>query len=253
MEILPECKLLKQGAEAKIYVGDFMGRSAVLKERFVKKYRHPVLDDRITKDRIKAETRAIMKCKAAGISTPALYMVDIVKRFILMEKIAGITVKEYIKTMEEEFQNSSEREAIQTKLKHLGNDIGMMVGCLHASSIVHGDLTSSNILMRGDQLHENDVGDGDKLCGKVVPRSGWQRLVLIDFGLSRTDPNTEDKGVDIYVLERALLSTHPHVAEDIIFPAFLEGYIRKGGKSSKDVLAKYEEVRMRGRKRTMVG
>ena len=36
------------------------------------------------------------------------------------------------------------------------------------------------------------------------------KLAVIDFGLSFQEGVAEDKGVDLYVLERAFLSTHPN-------------------------------------------
>ncbi|XP_071451170.1 EKC/KEOPS complex subunit TP53RK [Hetaerina americana] len=256
MDLLLGYELMKQGAEAKIYLGKFLGRPAVLKERFEKKYRHPILDATITKDRIKAETRAIMRCKTAGISTPALYLADLNKRIIIMEHIKGITVKEYIKSMEPDWMEATEdaRGLLKTALRQLGNDIGILVGKMHASNIIHGDLTTSNILMCADQTIGKSDGKEDALSpSKVVPRANWPRLVPIDFGLSKIDPNVEEKGVDLYVLDRALSSTHPCVGASQIFPAVLEAYKDHGGGGSKDVLSKYEDVRMRGRKRTMVG
>lgn len=59
-------KLIKQGAEAKLYKGIYLGRPAIVKERFKKSYRHVDLDNRLTKERMKSEARAILKCKAAG-------------------------------------------------------------------------------------------------------------------------------------------------------------------------------------------
>ena len=64
------------------------------------------------------------------------------------------------------------------------------------------------------------------------------------------DLNNEDKGVDLYVLERAFLSTHP---TEEIFGEILEAYKMKAGKQAGEVFKKFEEIRLRGRKRTMVG
>jgi len=116
-----------------------------------------------------------------------------------------------------------------SRLKALGHEIGVTVGKLHAADIIHGDLTTSNILVK----------------------KGTQDLVLIDFGLSHMDDTTEDKGVDLYVLERALASTHSSIPW--IFDDVLEGYKRANIKDGVQVLRKLDEVRLRGRKRTMVG
>ena len=67
--------------------------------------------------------------------------------------------------------------------------IGKSVGALHASGVVHGDLTTSNLILRGTE-EEKDV-------------------VLIDFGLGSVSSSEEDMAVDLYVLERAFASTHP--------------------------------------------
>jgi TP53 regulating kinase-like protein len=76
--------------------------------------------------------------------------------------------------------------------------------------------------------------------------------VVIDFGLGFTEGSPEDKGVDLYVLERAFLSTHPNMEDE--FAKVMEGYRAGLNKADrKTVVDKYEEIRMRGRKRTMVG
>lgn len=59
-------ELIAQGAEARLYKGTYLGKSVIVKERFEKKYRHPDLDERLTKERIKAESRAIVRAKSAG-------------------------------------------------------------------------------------------------------------------------------------------------------------------------------------------
>lgn len=63
---MQDLELIAQGAEARLYKGLYLGRMSLVKERFVKNYRHPELDARLTKDRIKAEARAIIRAKSAG-------------------------------------------------------------------------------------------------------------------------------------------------------------------------------------------
>jgi len=67
--------------------------------------------------------------------------------------------------------------------------IGTSVGGLHASGVVHGDLTTSNLILR--------------------EKNGEMDVVLIDFGLGSVSTSDEDMAVDLYVLERAFASTHP--------------------------------------------
>ena len=107
---------------------------------------------------------------------------------------------------------------------------------MHANNIIHGDLTTSNMLLRSSPSVDTAVD-----------------IVMIDFGLGYLERVAEDKGVDLYVLERALLSTHPNTDE--LFSTILDSYRKAYANKAavKEVLAKFEDVRMRGRKRTMVG
>lgn len=139
----------------------------------------------------------------------------------------SLTVRDHIQNV----QNAQDTaEAIET-LTPLADAIGITLGIMHKQNIVHGDLTTSNMLLQGNPSN-------NKLC-------------LIDFGLSFFENLSEDKGVDLYVLERALISTHPNTEK--LFNVILQAYCRSNDTGSKDVIAKLEEVRMRGRKRTMVG
>ena len=70
---------------------------------------------------------------------------------------------------------------------------------MHEAKIVHGDLTTSNMLLRNSQPNH---------------------LVMIDFGLSYTTSLAEDMAVDLYVLERAILSTHPNAKKLVCFIIF---------------------------------
>jgi TP53 regulating kinase-like protein len=60
-------EMIGQGAEARIYRGTLNGRKAVAKQRFIKRYRHPLLDVQLTRERIRAEARCLVKCRAAGM------------------------------------------------------------------------------------------------------------------------------------------------------------------------------------------
>ncbi|ERE71565.1 solute carrier family 13 member 3 [Cricetulus griseus] len=111
----------------------------------------------------------------------------------------------------------------------LARRIGQTLARMHDEDLIHGDLTTSNMLLKRplEQLH----------------------IILIDFGLSFVSGLPEDKGVDLYVLEKAFLSTHPHT--EAVFEACLKSYGASSRKSSP-VLKKLDEVRLRGRKRSMV-
>ncbi|XP_017782550.1 PREDICTED: TP53-regulating kinase [Nicrophorus vespilloides] len=220
-------ELIKQGAEGRIFKGLYLGKPSIIKERFEKKYRHRELDNHLTKERIKAESKAITKCRSIGIRTPSLYLVDFNRRMIFMEYFeASITAKEFICTASNEF------------IERISEDIGIALAKMHSNNVVHGDLTTSNILL----INKHNKMDFNKYEDL--------EMVLIDFGLAHIESSAEDKGVDLYVLERALLSTHS-IAEQI-FPNILKSY-KNAYKNCKEVIQKFEDVRARGRKRTMVG
>lgn len=220
-------ELIKQGAEAKLHKGTYLGKSAIIKERFVKAYRHPDLDKNLTKERIKAECKAIVKCKAAGVITPTIYYADLTKRIIIMEYFEN-------NIMAKDFIAKSESDSTEKLSQRIGQELAKM----HSADIIHGDLTTSNILLINKK--NSQLENFDEL-----------EIAFIDFGLSHIDSSAEDKGVDLYVLERALLSTHSNA--ESIFPVILSAYKKQYGKKCKEIITKYEEVRARGRKRTMVG
>lgn len=217
--------LVQQGAEARIYRSQFFGKPAILKERFVKSYRVPMLDHKLTHRRMNQETRSMARCRKNGIRAPAVYLIDTKQRTIYMEDVGGVSLKEFIRGLE----NDKDRTltALGT-LTALVQDIGKILAKMHDCDVIHGDLTTSNM------MYSPETGD----------------ITLIDFGLSSVSTLAEDKGVDLYVLERAFLSTHPNT--EALFQAMLTSYTQ-ATKNPKPVMAKLDEVRLRGRKRTMVG
>ncbi|XP_055603446.1 EKC/KEOPS complex subunit TP53RK [Uranotaenia lowii] len=224
--------LIQQGAEGKLFLGRYQGQECLVKERFSKKYRHPDLDQQLTRQRIKAEQKAFERCKAAGVDTPKFLGVDFGERKIYMEYLSGAqTGKRFVDDSILEGKDGFD------KIESLAREIGRVVGQLHGHNIIHGDLTTSNMLL--DPVE--NVEDGK------LP----YRLVMIDFGLSYHSMNVEDMGVDLYVLERALLSAHSQVPE--FFGWILESYKKHNKFKPAETVAKYEEVRARGRKRTMIG
>lgn len=225
-------EILKQGAEGRLYLGEYKGERCLIKERFVKKYRHQELDNQITRQRMKAETKAAGRCQTAGICAPRILNMDLQERKIYMEYFdKAIIAKEYIqRTVARE-----DKEKAEEILKSLCEKIGGIIGKMHANNIIHGDLTTSNILINPKQ--EDDYTEFE--------------VVFIDFGLSHYNQGSEDKGVDLYVLERALLSTHSE--QPYLFDYMLQAYRKECGKDEETVVAKFEEVRARGRKRTMIG
>ncbi|KAI8384475.1 TP53-regulating kinase-like protein [Radiomyces spectabilis] len=217
-------QLIKQGAEARVFeVSSFLSipEGCIAKERFKKTYRHPVLDQQLTTRRVAQEARCLYKCKKAGMDTPALYFVDQDRSTIYMEKIVGLTVKQRL------LDNQSNQYQ-DIDLPQLAEKIGVALAKMHSLDVIHGDLTTSNLMLRDKN----------------------ESLVVIDFGLSYVSTLPEDKAVDLYVLERAFSSTHPQTEQ--LFATILSHYM-KSYKQSKAIMSKLEDVRLRGRKRSMVG
>ncbi|KAH9618564.1 hypothetical protein KSS87_006332 [Heliosperma pusillum] len=171
--------LLKQGAEARVFESVFVGRRCIIKERFSKKYRHPSLDSKLTLKRLNAEARCMTKARKLGVPTPVLFSVDHVLHTLTFEFIEGPMVKEVLL----EFGATG---IVEESLLDIATQIGDKIAKLHDGGLIHGDLTTSNMLINKDT----------------------NQLVLIDFGLSFTSTLPEDKAVDLYVLERALISMH---------------------------------------------
>lgn len=235
--------LIKQGAEARLYLYKYNEIDCIVKERFIKKYRHPELDAQITKERMKAESKAITRCSTIGILTPKLLHMDLNERKLYIEYIPNsITVKEFIKN-----QHGHGSDINKKLFDDLCDRIGVVVAKMHLNHIIHGDLTTSNMLIKNLQNPEDP--ENSEKAEKVEEITDYD-LILIDFGLSHYSQSLEDKGVDLYVLERALLSTHSDLPE--LFSKILDSY-KQNYENCNDIITKFEEVRARGRKRTMIG
>jgi len=213
-------RLLTLCLSQRLYSVSLKGQPCIVKERFKKLYRHPDLDAKLTARRSNTEVRIMRKCRQYGLDTPEIYMFDADNYRIFMERVAGKTIKDHLRAID--LSDPSNLQIAQ----ELAASIGGVLAKLHTNNIVHGDLTTSNMMLR-------DNGS----------------LVLLDFGLSYSSSQVEDKAVDLYVLERALSSTHPN--SDFLAGKILEVYSAEKG--SAKVLERLEEVRARGRKRVMAG
>lgn len=212
---------MQQGAEARVYSTVFFSKPAIVKERFVKSYRVASLDQKLTHRRMSQEVRSMARCRRHGIRAPAVYHMDFDRRLIYMENITeGLILKEYVSQLDPEQDADTMRSLVEL--------MGQTLAKMHDIDVIHGDLTTSNM------IYNPETRD----------------LTLIDFGLSFVSTLVEDKGVDLYVLERAFLSTHPRTEDH--FQALLESY-SESSSNSKAVIQKLDEVRLRGRKRLMIG
>jgi len=205
-------KLIKRGAEACLFLAEWHGRKVVLKRRLPKKYRLPVLDEQIRTYRTIHEPRLMHEAKKAGVPTPTIFLVDVKNSTIVMEYIEGKQLKQLLSQVSE-----GDRQNLCRK-------VGELIGKLHNYGIVHGDLTTSNMIQNSD--------------GKIF---------FVDFGLGEKTRELEAMGVDLHLMKRALQSTHYRFAEGC-FKNVIEGYSSVlDAETVRNVLDKIREIEKRGR------
>ncbi|MCX9011917.1 MAG: Kae1-associated kinase Bud32 [Candidatus Methanoperedens sp.] len=187
--------VIASGAEAVVSLeGD-----TIIKTRIQKRYRLKEIDETLRRERTRTEARLISEARRCGVPTPIIR--DVVDFEIRMEYINGVALKNVINPQ-------------------LSEQTGELIGRLHTCGIVHGDLTTSNILLK----------DG--------------KLFLIDFGLAYLDKTVEARGVDIHVLFQTFESTHENHEE--LIEAFKKGYGRTFS-SANEVIERVKEIESRGR------
>jgi Kae1-associated kinase Bud32 len=206
-----EKTMLYKGAEAEICLGEYMGDEVVKKNRIKKSYRIKNIDERLISFRTREEAKLMTEARLHGVSVPIIYDVDQEKGVITMEYLRGKRIKDIL-------NNLSEKERIGVCKK-----IGESIACLHNNDLIHGDITTSNMILLDDRVH------------------------FIDFGLGEKNSEIEAKGVDLHVLMEALESTHSRYAN--CFDYVLESYKKELKEDSIPVIKKIEEIVKRGRYR----
>ncbi|KAG8844774.1 serine/threonine-protein kinase bud32 [Tulasnella sp. 330] len=254
LQLLEDARLVQQGAEARVYKATLntASRPIIIKHRFQKMYRHPSLDVSLTKSRVAMEARALIRCLRSGVCVPGIRMVDPWEGIIGVELIDGPSIRSVLGGDNEEEGEDSEEPLDGDDQAYLRSHdispeqimrlVGREIAKMHAVDVIHGDLTTSNMMLRPARTS--------------LPADSSSRLslevVIIDFGLSFQSVLVEDKAVDLYVLERAFISTHPD--SEGLFSEVLDGYAEAAGNKAWSVLQRrLDEVRLRGRKRSMVG
>lgn len=199
-------KLIAQGAEAKL----FEENNEIIKLRFNKTYRIKELDEKLRGFRTRREAKILQKLQKINFHSPKLIKSDD-KEIIVIERMDGNLLKDVLK------------KDVQTRFCR---EIGYKVAALHNNGIVHGDLTTSNMIYA-----KNSEGI---FC-----------IYFIDFGLSFFSDKAEDKAVDLHLLKEALESKHHEIWEEC-FKIILEFY-KKEAKLSGEILKRLEAVEKRGR------
>ncbi|MEM3054370.1 MAG: KEOPS complex kinase/ATPase Bud32 [Candidatus Bathyarchaeia archaeon] len=204
--------LIKKGAEANLYLAEWHGRKVIIKRRLPKRYRLPELDEQVRTYRTIHEPQLMHEAKKAGVPTPIILFVDVKNAEIIMDFIEGPQVKQLLNGASE-----SSRQVLCEK-------IGELIGKLHRYGIIHGDLTTSNMI-----------------------RNPEGKIFFVDFGLGEKTRELEARGVDLHLMKRALQSTHFKYASKC-FDAVIRGYSRVlDAQTVQAVLEKIKEIERRGR------
>ncbi len=185
-----------------------MGRSVLVKHRVPKGYRLPELDLEIRSQRTRSEARLLREARALGVPTPIVYDVDLVRAELVMQEIHGRRVKDLLDVMGD------------AEVRNICREIGRLVALLHGGGMVHGDLTTSNMLHDG------------------------ARIWFIDLSLGFRNAELEDMGVDLHLLRRAFQSAHSELMD--IFPEVLRSYQLHAPDGLK-AIERMGEIESRGR------
>lgn len=204
-----------RGAEAVISLKDGM----IEKERIRKRYRIEQIDERIRRERTRAEVKLTAAARRLGIPTPIIYDIDDFS--ITMQFIDGVPLRDII-------------------TPELSYRVGELIGKLHSGGIVHGDLTTSNMLLLPLPLSSPST----LASSSSSPKQELDKIYLIDFGLSYYSNEIESFGVDIHVLFQTYISTHANAGT--LIDHFSTGY-KNTFNNAKNVLKRVSEIEKRGR------
>jgi Kae1-associated kinase Bud32 len=194
-------KIIQQGAEAVIS----LEKEEIVKFRIPKSYRIKEIDEKLRNRRTKSEAKIIQKLQET-IPVPRIKSVLEKENKIIMEEIKGKKLSENLENLD---------------YKKISRLIAGDLTKLHDKGIIHGDLTTSNMIFKNDKVY------------------------LIDFGLGFHSEKIEDKAVDLHLLKQALEAKHYTIAEEC-FKIILENY---KAKNSKEITKRIETIEKRGRYR----
>ena len=155
-------QIIAQGAEAILIRKD----SELIKNRIKKGYRLEILDEQLRKKRTRSEAKILQKAFYI-INSPKVIRVEEKEKQIVMEWIEG-------QVLSSNLDELGIKEALE-----ICQEIGKSIALLHNSGIIHGDLTTSNMIFNQ----------------KVV--------FFIDFWLGFHSLRAEDKAVDLHLLKQA--------------------------------------------------
>ncbi len=193
--------IIARGAEAILYKKG----EGIVKERIRKGYRLKELDEKLRKQRTRKEAKLLAKASKL-INTPKLISMDESGKLLEMEFIDGKKLSDCLDGLEDSLR--------------VCKKIGEGIAKLHDKGIIHGDLTTSNMILKE---------------GKVY---------FVDFGLGFESLNIEHRAVDLHLIKQALEARHFSSFEEY-WRGVLKGY--NFSKDAQEVLKRLEKVEKRGR------
>jgi tRNA A-37 threonylcarbamoyl transferase component Bud32 len=224
--------------------------SILIKRRIKKSYRLPELDEKLRKLRTRSEAKLLEKA-AKIIPTPRIIKVSENSKEIEMEFLEGKKLSENL----DEIQN----------WKEVCQEIGQNIAKLHDLDIIHGDLTTSNMILieeantrtqrnakrfdissnrRSEATINEQLRPHQEYLKGSTSNSPRLKVYFIDYGLGFANGKIEDKAVDLHLIKQALEAKHFQNYEKF-WEAVLEGY--KISKNHKETLRRLEKVEKRGR------
>lgn len=199
-------KQIAQGAEAILYKTD----GEVIKDRISKKYRIKQIDDKLRKSRTQLEAKLMSAAARAGVHTPSILSQE--KTKLKLEFIDGIKVRDWL-------DNTKSKD----KIKKVCREIGKSTAKMHSANVIHGDLTTSNLIKKGNIIY------------------------FIDFGLGMRSLRIENKAVDLHLFKECLVSKHHNIWKTC-WEAFLKAYKPK---QQEEIIKRLMIVEARGRYKTI--
>lgn len=212
---IPE--IISIGAEATLEKKKMFGKNIIIKTRVVKGYRNPILDAPLRRERTSHEAKMLHTAKKMGVKTPQVYFVDPADSAIYMEHVDAPRLKHVL----------LDKKIKDIEKIRLCNEYGKIIATLHAHHFIHGDLTTSNVLVRKNN--------------NTKSKKKTNELVMIDFGLATYSHKIEDAAVDLVNLKKTFSATHSSLNAG--WEEIEKGYLENGG--AKSVLKKMNEVESR--------
>ena len=210
----PDGPVLSRGAEAVLRRVEWMGLSAIAKEREAKSYRPKALDERLRNERTRAEVRLLVEARRLGVRTPIVYDVDLPHHRIVLEELSGRTLRAWLE----------DPAAPPETLERMARALGLALGRLHGGGIAHGDLTSSNVLFP-------DGPDGP--------------AALLDLSMGTRNAGVEELGIDLHLVEEDLTALSPR--SESLVRGFWGGYAEGNPTGGAAVRERARQIRGRMR------